>query len=411
MFFDNMYARHIPFWQQIKRFFKVAVYSGLFILALLYCFEPLQHIHGIFTLIVTNFIFFYLLLGRYFIKKVLVAANLWQTPIILIGAGKTAEILMNSFQQDNGMNYNVVGIIQDNTEEVGKAFQGIPIIGSLATAEETVKRAGIKNVLLAISSPNQEYLAKLIYRLQPCVRNIIFVPDILGIPINSMKMETLLDEKLVLLRIKNNLARISNRLLKFSFDLILTICGGMIILPFLLLIAISIYFDSPGNVIFAHKRIGHTGKIFNCYKFRTMVMNAQEILKDYLEKNPTAKEEWEKDFKLKNDPRITKIGKFLRRTSLDEFPQLINVLKGDMSLVGPRPIVKDEIERYGEIIKDYYMVRPGITGFWQVNGRNDVDYESRVQMDCWYVRNWSLWLDVMILFKTIKVVINKKGSY
>lgn len=130
-----------------------------------------------------------------------------------------------------------------------------------------------------------------------------------------------------------------------------------------------------------------------------------------LENDPVSKAEWERDFKLKNDPRITKSGAFLRKTSLDELPQIFNVLKGEMSLVGPRPVIKEELERYGEYVDDYLMVKPGITGMWQVSGRSDIDYTERVLLDSWYVRNWSVWIDIVMLVKTFKVVLLRKGAY
>ena len=136
-----------------------------------------------------------------------------------------------------------------------------------------------------------------------------------------------------------------------------------------------------------------------------------KLLEEYLAANPAARNEWEANFKLKDDPRLTRVGSWLRKTSLDELPQLFNVLKGEMSLVGPRPIVKEELCKYAEVINDYYLVRPGITGYWQINGRNDVDYETRVQMDSWYVRNWSMWLDVALLCKTVGVVFKREGAY
>ena len=142
-----------------------------------------------------------------------------------------------------------------------------------------------------------------------------------------------------------------------------------------------------------------------------MCVDADKKLKELLEHDPEAKAEWEKDFKLKHDPRITKSGEFLRKTSLDELPQIFNVLKGEMSLVGPRPIIQDEVPRYGKFIDDYYMVRPGITGMWQTSGRSDIDYDERVQMDTWYVRNWSIWFDIVLLWRTFSVVLNKKGAY
>ena len=199
--------------------------------------------------------------------------------------------------------------------------------------------------------------------------------------------------------------------MKFTFDFTLTFCGTIMISPLLLGIALWIKRDSPGPVIFKHKRVGKDGKTFNCYKFRTMCVDAEERLTELLRTNPAARAEWEKDFKLKDDPRITKSGKFLRETSLDELPQIFNVLKGEMSLVGPRPIIQAEIPRYGKYIEDFYMVRPGITGMWQTSGRSDVSYDERVQMDTWYVRNWNVWFDVVLLWRTFKVVINKKGAY
>jgi undecaprenyl-phosphate galactose phosphotransferase len=251
----------------------------------------------------------------------------------------------------------------------------------------------------------------MVYRLQPYVDNITFVPDLFGIPVGGMELKTLFDQKTVLLKVRNNLAQEYNRVLKMTFDWVCSFIGLIVVLPVSLLIAAIIYIDAPGPVIFSHDRIGRKGKVFACYKFRTMVPNAEGVLQEYLANNPAALAEWQRDFKLKDDPRITPIGNFLRKTSLDELPQFLNVLKGEMSLVGPRPVVQAEVARYGEYIHDYYLVRPGISGMWQVGGRNDIDYPERVQMDSWYVRNWSLWLDMVILLKTIKVVVAGKGAY
>jgi undecaprenyl-phosphate galactose phosphotransferase len=151
--------------------------------------------------------------------------------------------------------------------------------------------------------------------------------------------------------------------------------------------------------------------MFDCLKFRTMVPDAAGVLKQLLDTNPGARAEWGRDFKLKDDPRITSIGAFLRRTSLDELPQLWNVLKGEMSLVGPRPIIEVELERYGEEVGYYLETRPGITGLWQISGRNNTSYDDRVALDCWYVRNWSLWYDLVILVKTVRVVLWREGAY
>lgn len=201
-------------------------------------------------------------------------------------------------------------------------------------------------------------------------------------------------------------------MIKTIFDFTLTLIGAICISPLLAYIAYRIKKEDPGPLIFKHIRIGKDGKPFPCYKFRSMVVNSAEMLEKYLAENPAAKAEWERDFKLKNDPRITPIGKFLRRTSLDELPQIFNVLKGEMSLVGPRPVVQEELDKYyGDAVKEYCSIRPGITGLWQVSGRSDLDYTERVLLDQWYVKNRNLKLDIKILWQTIGVVLMKKGAY
>ena len=200
--------------------------------------------------------------------------------------------------------------------------------------------------------------------------------------------------------------------LKAVFDYALTAVGTICISPLLGYVAYRIKKEGPGPVFFAHMRIGKDGKPFPCYKFRSMVTNSQEMLQKYLAENPAAREEWERDFKLKDDPRVTPIGKVLRRTSLDELPQIFNVLRGEMSLVGPRPVVQEELDKYyGETAKLYCTVKPGITGLWQVSGRSDLGYDERVALDAAYIKNRSLWGDIIILWKTVGVVLMKKGAY
>lgn len=243
------------------------------------------------------------------------------------------------------------------------------------------------------------------------MKQVDVVPNLVAVPMSNVTAESFFDAKIMVLHIRNNLASPWNQMLKRIFDIVATICGGILISPILLIIAIWVYHDSPGPVIFKHRRVGKDGKEFNCYKFRSMCVNSKEVLEHLLATDPAAKAEWDKEFKLKDDPRITKSGAFLRKTSLDELPQLWNVLKGEMSLVGPRPIVRSEMARYGKYIKEYMMVRPGITGIWQTSGRNDIDYPERVQMDNWYVHNWSVWLDLVLLWRTIGVVAACNGAY
>jgi len=184
----------------------------------------------------------------------------------------------------------------------------------------------------------------------------------------------------------------------------------LLLSPFLLIVAAMVR-RSGSPIIFSQLRVGRNGRLFRCLKFRTMVPNAEAVLSDLLASNPEMKAEWELDHKLRNDPRITAIGGFLRKTSLDELPQLFNVLKGDMSLIGPRPIVTSELAKYRRSIRWYNAVRPGMTGLWQVSGRNDTDYNRRVALDAYYVRNQSFMMDVSILVKTVRVVLFRHGAY
>lgn len=197
---------------------------------------------------------------------------------------------------------------------------------------------------------------------------------------------------------------------KRLFDIILALAMLAALAPLLLVIAVTVMLDG-GPCVFGHMRIGMNGVRFRCLKFRSMVVDADEVLRELLERDPAARAEWERDFKLKNDVRVTRVGRFIRGTSLDELPQLWNVVRGEMSLVGPRPIVEAELERYGGHSSYYLMTKPGITGLWQVSGRSDLDYASRVSLDVRYAKTRSLGGDLLILFKTIGVALNRRGAY
>jgi Undecaprenyl-phosphate galactose phosphotransferase WbaP len=204
---------------------------------------------------------------------------------------------------------------------------------------------------------------------------------------------------------------LSYRLLKRGLDLLLILLASPFLLPVIALIAIAVRLSSPGPIFFSHRRIRRHGEFFSMWKFRTMCVNSTEVLEAYLEAHPEARAEWHKTHKLQNDPRVTRVGTFLRRTSLDELPQFWNVLCGSMSLVGPRPIVAAEVEKYGEYFADYCKVKPGVTGLWQVSGRSRTTYPERVQLDRKYANNWSLTGDLVILFRTLASVMNQDGAY
>ena len=196
-------------------------------------------------------------------------------------------------------------------------------------------------------------------------------------------------------------------IVKRTIDILGALIGLVLLSPIFLIVAIAIKLDSKGPIIFGHTRKGLHGKDIKVYKFRTMYQNSQEIFDNFTKEQ---KEEFYKNFKLENDPRVTKIGDFLRRTSIDELPQLINILNGSMSIVGPRPIVQKEIDLYGDYANKLFSVVPGLTGYWQANGRSDTTYEERIKMDMYYIDNRSLWLDLKIIFKTFGSVIKGEGA-
>jgi len=201
------------------------------------------------------------------------------------------------------------------------------------------------------------------------------------------------------------------RIIKRTLDILLVLLASPVLLPLMAIIAAAVRFSSPGPVFFSHRRIRRHGAFFTMWKFRTMCVNSSEVLNSHLTGDLAAQTEWRRTHKLKADPRITRVGQFLRKTSLDELPQFWNVLTGSMSLVGPRPIVAAEVEKYGEFFADYCLVKPGITGLWQVSGRSACTYEERVQLDSTYAHNWSLSGDFAILAKTLTAVVNQDGAY
>lgn len=407
---SRTYRQMKPVVDTMRDIFKSVFAGWISSIIIIYFLKASNLSSRLFIILFGLFVLINVCVIRYVVLKFLKRRNIFYEPIILIGAGLTAEKLIKFWREDLGYRYKIVGLIDDCpvSKELPKIF---PILGGFDEARSIIRAAKIKTVVIAAPGLGKEKLQELINKIQPHVKNISFVPDLIGTPMSSADISILFSEKILMLNLRNNLSRPYNRFIKRIFDLTLTILGGLMISPILLVIAIMVGVDNRGRIIFAHKRVGAAGKKFPCYKFQTMVPDAEEKLKKYLAENPEARREWEESFKLTDDPRVTKLGGWLRKTSLDELPQLWNVIRGEMSLVGPRPIVQAEIERYGKNIREYYMVLPGITGMWQVSGRSDTTYPERVAMDTWYVRNWSVWIDIMYLFKTVKAVLQGKGAY
>ncbi len=413
LFSKKLYTKRLPLWDEAKEIVEAVIYTTLFSFTVIYLKRMWNFPRSI--------LIFYTLFGcilipftRYYFKLFLNKIGIFSKDILILGAGNAGKIVANTILNDREMGFRLKGFLDDKKVgyniDIGK--QTYKVLGKINDFRSIVKKKNIDTVIIAMPSLGIDKLANITNYVQRYVKQLYIVPEMKGISTSNTELCHIFYEQIFLLQINNNLQLLRNRILKRLFDIFMAISLIPFIVPLVVVIGILIKLDSKGPVFFPHKRIGKDGKKIKIYKFRTMYIDATNRLNKILEKDENTKKEWETFFKLKNDPRITKIGKFLRKTSLDELPQFFNVLKGEMSFVGPRPVVKYEIKKYyKEYSKFYFMVKPGITGLWQVSGRNNISYEKRVKLDAWYVLNWSLWLDIVILFKTIRVVVKGEGAY
>lgn len=405
-YYEGIYTKRYDIWEDLKKIFNSITIIIIIILSLV----SITKSSLLFSRLVIFLFWFYGLLLfpllHILSKKFLYFFNLWQKNVIVCGVCDEALEFSKSLDRQFYLGYNTVGFFDKKSSL--KQFGDKKVIRSVLELSQESRINNIDTVFVIGSCNDKIDLTS----LQAIFKNVILIPNLEGLSIFNTKINFYFSQKLLFIQTKNNLESKLNRMLKRFFDLVLVI----VLLPFFLLslifISIAIKSTSKGPVFFKHERIGKNGKVIRIYKFRSMYEDAQERLKKLLENNEELRQEWNSYFKLKNDPRITKIGNFLRKTSLDELPQIINIIKNEMSFVGPRPVVQEEVEKYyKEYAKFYYMVNPGLTGLWQVSGRNDTTYDFRVKMDSWYVTNWSLWLDIIIIVKTFGVVVKKEGVY
>jgi len=348
------------------------------------------------------------LMGRSAIRKIFIKAKYWGIPVVVLGAGVTGKMLVDRLLDKSSIGYRPVVMLDDNAELQGE-YRGIPVLKGLELSIPLAKECNFETALVAMPGVGRERLSVIIADYVRNFRSYFLVPDYFGVTNLWMSVRDI--DGILTVQTEQQLLLSHNIVLKRIFDIVLSFLGGLVSLPLCIFIAILIKLDSPGPVIYVHNRRGKGGRLIKVYKFRTMYQNSKEMLEKILRENPELQNEWQINFKLKNDPRITPIGRFLRKTSLDELPQLWNVFKGDMSLIGPRPIIDDEIKKYGDNYLLLASVKPGLSGLWQISGRSETDYEERVAMDIYYIQSWSLWLDLYILFKTFAAVIKGKGAY
>lgn len=412
--YKGFYRRRFPYWHEVRMMINTITLTFTVAIIFLFLLKSADAVSRPIIVLTYLFCLFLLPAGRYFIKSRLTSVGLWTKPVLILGAGKTAELVIKGFRREKTMGYHPLGMLEDdiNKNGISSGKEVIPILGRFSNIEEVLARTGVKDIVVAVPGMKNGKLAELTNRLQRISANILLVPDLFEIPLAGVKIDFLFDEKVLLMSMPNNLASMWNRLMKRAFDLVVGSISLIFAMPLMVLIAIAIRLDSKGPAIFTQPRIGRNEESYLCYKFRTMYQDNEKIMADYLKRNPIALSQWKKYAKLKDyDPRVTRVGRILRRLSLDELPQIINIFKGQMSLVGPRPYLYREREDMGEYAETILRTQPGITGLWQVSGRNELSFNDRLYIDKWYVCNWSLWLDMTVLVRTIGVVLNRNGAY
>ena len=383
----------------------------VFALAGLTFFMHIANIYSRLTLGLTWLFSLLLLpLGRNLLRTMAGRLNLWGEPALLIGYGARGQSLAAELRQKRVPGYvPIVALNGFAPTETIQVDDGLPVISAAQNWEQHPLVKQIKTAIVILSETPDTLVEKVTIHNIGNFRRVILIPDkgwLVSLGVTPVIMDTIIGFKL-----HNNLLSSLANLQKRVIDIAGTLLGLLIGAPFFGLIGVLITLTSPGPVFYRQERVGKGGRNFGMFKFRTMHQDADQVLAEVLRQNPIKRAEWDHYQKLKDDPRVTKLGLFLRKYSIDEIPQLFNVLRGEMSLVGPRPFLPEQQAMYGEAASHYVRVLPGLTGLWQVTERNQSEFTRRAYWDEYYVRNWSLWLDVYILAKTVWVVLRRNGAY
>jgi Undecaprenyl-phosphate galactose phosphotransferase WbaP len=345
--------------------------------------------------------------GRVLTRKVCSRQPWWGYPALIISSGTAARRVIAGLMRSPKSGLRPAAVI-DVASAVTAPVEGVQTLG-VRSVGPFLREHAIRYGVVSLPDMSRGDVADVLEYYSARIPHLLLVSNLGELP--SLWNSALSCGGINGVELRNGLMLAVPRFVKRTIDVVVASIALGASLPALAALALLVKSTSRGPVFFSHKRIGLEGKPFRAWKFRTMYRDGDRILEAYFSKNPEARVEWEREQKLREDPRVTGIGSVLRRLSLDELPQLWNVLKGEMSLVGPRPIVDAEVEKYGKVFPLYTGVKPGISGLWQVSGRNDTTYEQRVALDRYYVRNWSPWLDVYILAKTVAVVLKREGAY
>ena len=407
--FNSLYDfKNWIFWDELKAVLKSSILIILVIV--LYLYSQKFDISR-FMIAAGVLIFVPLDLGaRYAFRRIFFALGLLSTNIIILGAARTGEIFAEKIASHPFTACRVIGFLDDDPAKQGKTVAGFPVLGRLDDFMKIYATTRIDEAAVAISTASRSLLTHILDIVEFHVRQVHYIPDMYMLTTFSASIRDV--DGMPVISASQGLFNPVNRAVKSVIDYIGAVTALIIFSPVMLWAAWRIKREDKGPALFIQDRVGWKVKHFKVCKFRTMHVDADRRTEE-LFRDPKILADYRKGIKLKDDPRLTKIGRILRRTSIDELPQLFNVLRGEMSLVGPRPLIQSDVDfAYGDYIaKKIYMVKPGMTGFWQVSGRSDVDTELRKEMNLYYIRNWSLWLDIVILLRTVYAVISKKGAY
>ena len=408
-FRQGHYTRRLPFWTEVKQ-----VLAAICVFALIDGFIQFSlktDFSRLWFAINWPLAFLFVIVARSLARRIAIRLGIWYVPAIVIGRSDTAAELCRALQSEPALGYKPVGQI-DLAMFEAELEAGARSSRRSGAMSPPTKFLGEKAELaiFALSGDEVAKTSAAARLVEEAGIDVAVVPPLQGMRAAALELVPFFSHDVVMIRPRGGPGRRWPQMAKRAIDIMLVTAAIILFAPLLLTIAILVRLDG-GEILFRHQRIGRNGKPFDCLKFRTMVPQADKVLAELLARDKAAAAEGAATFKLRNDPRITRIGRVLRASSLDELPQLFNVLRGEMSIVGPRPIVSAEISYYGDEYRSYLQVRPGITGLWQASGRSDVGYGRRVALDAWYVRNWCIWHDVAIICRTIPAVLKRKGSY
>lgn len=347
-------------------------------------------------------------LFRAFTRGSLSRKSWWGSPVAILGYGTTGKMVLEKLTQNPGIGLRPYAVLDDNLQKMGSLNDGL-ICGPLSECRDIAAHHRLSYGIVCMPHISRDELLALIARYGQCFGHLLVIPNLIGMTSLGISARNL--GGIVGLEVRQELLHPTSRFFKRILDLAITLLLAPIFVPIVALTALLVFLEGPGKVFYSCERIGLGGKKFRVWKIRSMVVNGDEVLREYFMANPAERKQWNATQKLKNDPRVTRVGKIIRKTSIDEIPQFWNVLKGQMSVVGPRPIQEDQVAMYGPSFNLYKQVRPGMTGLWQVSGRNNLPFSERVNLDKYVIQNWSVWLDIYVLALTARVVVTADGAY